>query len=227
MKSNNTQKYLLFKSIKDGVIMMKDGSLRAVLMVNSINFNLKSQDEQLALLDSYKNFLNSLSFPIQILVQSRTLDLDDYLKKLETISKTQANELLQQQTQEYIAFVQELIGMANIMSKNFYIIIPYTQGFKEKNNFLSRIFNRTGKLVSPLAEAKGELLRRAGLIASAMGSLGLSNALLNTEELIDLFYATYNPDIAQRQKLFNASNVDIDIITAAQQKSSGGNNAVV
>lgn len=227
MKSNNTQKYLLFKSIKDGVIMMKDGSLRAVLMVNSINFNLKSQDEQLALLDSYKNFLNSLSFPIQILVQSRTLDLDDYLKKLETISKTQANELLQQQTQEYIAFVQELIGMANIMSKNFYIIIPYTQGFKEKNNFLSRIFNRTGKFVSPLAEATGELLRRAGLIASAMGSLGLSNALLNTEELIDLFYTTYNPDIAQRQKLFNASNVDIDIITSAQQKSSGGNNAVV
>ena len=227
MKPTNTQKNLLFKTIKDGIVVMKDGSLRAVLMVNSINFNLKSQDEQVALLQSYQRFLNSLNFPIQIVVQSRTLDLDDYLKKLEAVSKTQNNDLLQTQTEEYVAFVQELIGMANIMSKNFYVVISYTQSIKEKGGLISKLFHRAANAMSPFAEAHNEVLRRASLVSSSLSSLGLSSALLNTEELIDLFYATYNPDLAQRQKLFNVSNVDIDIITTASERRKESGNAVV
>jgi len=224
--ASRAQKYLLFKSIRDGVVVMKDGSLRAVLMVNSINFNLKSQDEQTALLQSYQSFLNSITFPIQIVVQSRTLDLDEYLQKLEDISKTQNNQLLQTQTLDYTEFVRELIGMANIMSKNFYVVLPYTQSIQAKGGLLSRLFRKTTGPTSLFAEAKEELLRRANLVANGLGSLGLSNALLNTEELIDLFYATYNPDTAKRQKLFNVSNVDIDIITAID-KGKGADNAVV
>ncbi|MBU1082918.1 hypothetical protein KKE14_00540 [Patescibacteria group bacterium] len=227
MKPTNTQKHLLFKSIKDGVVVMKDGSLRAVLMVNSINFNLKSQDEQTSLLRSYQNFLNSLNFPIQIVVQSRTLDLDEYLKKLEVASKSQSNELLQTQTEEYISFVKELIGVANIMSKSFYIVIPYTQSIQGKGGFISRLFHRTASALSPMAKAKEDILRRAHLISSSISSLGLSSALLNTEELIDLFYATYNPDLAQKQKLFDISNVDIDIITTASDNRKESDNAVV
>lgn len=224
--TSRTQRHLLFKSIRDGVVVMKDGSLRAVLMVNSINFNLKSQDEQAALLQSYQSFLNSITFPIQIVVQSRTLDLDEYLQKLENVSKAQNNQLLQSQTLDYTDFVRELIGMANIMSKNFYVILPYTQSIQEKGGLLSRLFRKSTGPTSLFAEAKEELLRRANLIANGLGSLGLSNALLNTEELIDLFYATYNPDTAKRQKLFNVSNVDIDIITAID-KGKGADNAVV
>jgi type IV secretory pathway VirB4 component len=227
MKPSNTQKHLLFKSIKDGVVVMRDGSLRAVLMVNSINFNLESHDEQTALLQSYQNFLNSLTFPIQIVVQSRTLDLDDYLKKLEAVSKVQNNELLQTQTEEYITFVRELIGIANIMSKNFYVVIPYTQGIQEKGGLIARLFRRATNAVSSMTKAEEEILRRANLISGTLGSLRLSSVLLNTEELIDLFYTTYNPDVAQRQKLFNVSNVDIDIITAASKERKEPGNAVV
>jgi len=193
---------------------MKDGGLRAVLMVNSINFNLKSQDEQTALLDSYQSFLNALGFPIQITIQSRILDLDNYLTHLENITKSQNNELLQTQSQEYIAFVRELIGVANIMSKTFYVIIPYSPGLAAAGNFLTRLFSKKPvTIMGRFKEDKEELLRRTSLVANGLAPLGLSSALLNTEELIDLLYSNYNPDSARRQKLFNVSAVDADVIT--------------
>jgi len=215
-KSHSTQKYLPFKAIKKGVVVMKDGSLRAVLMINSINFNLKSRDERTAILNSYKNFLNSLSFSIQILVQSRTLDLDEYLDKLEVARKKQTNELLQFQTSEYVAFIKELVGVANIMSKTFYVVISYNSHNQMKQGWLSRLFNK--KPITPTGrfkEAKNEVTRRAMLVANGLSPMGLDSILLNTEELIDLFYTTYNPDIARRQKLFNVSQVDADIIITA------------
>lgn len=214
-KLSSTQKYLPFKSIKEGVIIMKDGGLSAVLMVNSINFNLKSHDEQTVLLNSYKNFLNSLSFPLQIVVQSRTLDLDDYLNKLEAAGQVQRNELLQLQTREYISFVKELIGVANIMSKTFYVIVSYQPHLQVHSGFFARLFGK--KPITPIGkfkEAKDELLRRAQLVSNGLSPLGLDSVLLNTEELIDLLYTTYNPDVARRQKLFNVSQVDADIITS-------------
>ena len=193
---------------------MKDGSLRAVLMVNSINFNLKSQDEQTALLDSYQSFLNALGFPIQITIQSRILDLDSYLTHLENVSKSQSNELLQLQSQEYITFVREMIGVANIMSKTFYVVVPYSPGLAATGNFFTRLFGKKPVTAAgKFKENKEELLRRASLVAGGLSPLGLNSALLNTEELIDLLYTTYNPDSARRQKLFNVSAVDTDVIT--------------
>lgn len=216
---NSTQKYLPFKSIKEGVVVMKDGSLKAALMVNSINFNLKSSDEKTALLNSYQNFLNSLSFPIQMVVQSRSLDLDEYLNKLERISKTQTNNLLKTQTEEYISFVNDLIGVANIMSKTFYVIVSYHPHFQGNQGFFSRLLNK--KPITPTGifqESKNELIRRANLVANGLSPLGLDSVLLNTEEIIDLLYTTYNPDVAKKQKLFNISNVDADIIMGLENK---------
>lgn len=198
---------------------MRDGSMRVVLMVNSINFNLKSQDEQTALLESYQSFLNSLGFPFQIVVQSRILNLDSYLDNLDVVSRSQSNELLQAQTREYTAFVRELIGVANIMSKTFYVVVPYAPGLAITGNFFSRLFGK--KAITPsgkFKEAKDELQRRARMVANGLAPLGLNSALLNTEELIDLFYSTYNPDTARRQKLFNVSTVDADVITRTKSQ---------
>jgi len=213
-KKNSTQKYLPFKEIREGVITMKDGSRRVVLMVDSINFNLKSADEQTALLSSFKNFLNSLDFPLQIVVQSRILDLDSYLKNLETLSKKQTNELLQAHTQEYIEFIRELIGISNIMSKTFYVVISDRAIKATGGSILSRLFSR--KAITPAGqfkEIRTQLIDAANLVAGSLGSMGLSSVLLNTKEMIDLLYSTYNQDIARRQKLFNASFVDAKIIT--------------
>lgn len=200
---------------------MKDGSLRAVLMVNSINFNLKSQMEKESILNSYKNFLNSISFPLQIVLQSRVLDLDDYLDKLKKAHQAQRNELLQLQTKEYMSFIQDLIGIANIMSKTFYIVIPYNPSTQPQQGLFARLFGH--KPITPAGrfkEAKEEVLNRSNLVANGLSPLGLNSILLNTEELIDLFYTTYNPDVARRQKLFNVSRVDADIITSLNNQKN-------
>jgi hypothetical protein len=213
-KNTSTQKHLPFKSIKEGVIVMKDGSFKVVLMVNSINYNLKSSDEKKALLNSYQNFLNSLSYPIQIVVQSRVLNLDEYLNNLEKLSKTQTNELLQQQTREYTVFIKDLIGIANIMNKTFYIVIDYHPHLQAQGNFFARLFGKKPITArGRFNENKEELLRRAEIIANSLSPMGLNSVLLNTEELIDLFYTTYNPDVSRKQKLFNINQVDADIIT--------------
>lgn len=221
-KKNSTQKYLPFKDIKEGVITMKDGSMRAVLMVNSINFNLKSNDEQTALLDSFKNFLNSLEFPLQILIQSRILDLDDYLKNLENLSASQPNELLQAHTKEYVEFVRELIGITNIMSKTFYIILSdHNIESAGNQSVLARMFSRRALTPSGrFQENRSQLLNTANLIAGGLSGMGLSCVLLNTKEIIDLLYSTYNPDTARRQKLFNASNVDARIIATLAEENN-------
>lgn len=221
----STQNQVPIREIRDGIVMLKNGACRTVLMVNAINFNLKSQDEQEALVNSYQSFLNGLSFPIQIVTQSRTLDLDDYLEGLQKIAKQQSNDLLRTQTNEYVNFVNQLIGVANIMSKTFYVVIPYeTSPLKKGGNFFSRLF---GKSSGPATSGKGfeqlknEIGERTGLVSGGLASLGLSNIQLNTQELIELYYSTYNMDTARRQKLFSISNVDVSAIQQAKENQNG------
>lgn len=210
-KKVSTQKYLPIEEIRDGITILKDGGLRTVLMVNAINFNLKSHDEQEALLANYQRFINSLNFPIQILIQSRTLDLDKYLKDLRTKSAEQNNDLLRNQTSDYIDFVTELIGVANIMSKTFFVVIPYHVAPISRGFF--NLFSRSKKpSKKQFAIQKEELTARTQLISSGLASLGLSNIQLNTQEVIELLYSSYNMDISRRQKLFSVSNVDIAAI---------------
>ena len=223
--SPSTQNQIPIREIRNGILIMKNSSYRTVLMVNAINFSLKSEDEQTALIGAYQNFLNSLSFPIQITTQSRTLDLDGYLDQVKALANSQPNELLRTQTTEYINFVTELIGVANIMSKTFYITIPYETAPLQAGGLFSGLFGR--KAAGPASLGKGfeqieqEITERTSLVSSGLASLGLSNVQLNTQELIELFYSTYNIDTARRQKLFSVSNVDVSVIQQAKEGTNG------
>lgn len=124
-RDESTQRYLPFSEIRDNMIMMKDGSSRMVLKVHALNFNLKSTEEQDAILMSYQRFLNALNFPIQIIVRSLKVDIESYINKLKNLALKQENALLQEQTYKYIDFLTTLIDLAQIMKKEFYIIVPY------------------------------------------------------------------------------------------------------
>lgn len=227
---NSTQNQVAIREIRDGILILKNGGYRTVIMVNALNFNLKSVQEQEGLIGSYQNFLNGLSFPIQIVTQSRTLDLDDYLDSLKKIANQQSNDLLRTQTNEYINFVNELIGVANIMSKTFYVVIPYETSPLKSGGFFSNLFGGKNKGPASLGkrfeEIQQEINERTSLVSSGLASLGLSNAQLNTQELIELFYSSYNIDTARRQKLFSISNVDVSIIQKAQAQQEEDNGTI-
>ena len=142
----NTQTYLDIAEIRDEVVVLKDGTLRAVLITSSINFSLKSEDEQNGTISAYVGFLNSLDFPVQICVQSRRLQIKPYLEKLIAQEKKQTNELLRMQTAEYVQYISELVELGEIMSKRFYVVIPYIPGGDEKENF----FRRLSAILSPV-----------------------------------------------------------------------------
>jgi len=218
-KTPSTQQFLPVKEIRDGIVILKDGGYRTVLMVNSINFNLKSADEQQGLLSGYQNFLNSLTGPIQILVQSRTLDLQAYLDTLKAAAVNQSNDLLKNQINDYRDFVTELIGVANIMSKTFYIVVPYEVGTIPTGGLFSRS-NKGATSGKQFEDIKASLLETTGVISNGLASLSLANVQLNTQELIELFYSTYNVDTARRQKLFSISNVDAAAISSLKETES-------
>ncbi|OGE88101.1 MAG: hypothetical protein A3J07_02065 [Candidatus Doudnabacteria bacterium RIFCSPLOWO2_02_FULL_49_13] len=212
--SASTQAYLDIKEIKEGVVVLKDGSLRAVLVVSSVNFSLKSGEEQNALIATYQNFLNSLEFPIQILMQSRKLDIHSYLDKLRSVMQQQTNELLRLQTQEYIEYVGKLIEFASIMNKTFYVIIPLIAG-GGKTGFMSKIMN----LLSPAREisvkqtdfdkSREELMKRVSQVAGAMGGMSLKSLVLSTEELVELMYNSYNLNTASPIKIKSIGDLDL------------------
>lgn len=222
MKKRNpkksTQKYLPIEEIRDGIVALDGGAYRTILMVNSVNFNLKSADEQEGLLRNYSQFLNGLSFPIQIVMQSRQLDLDGYLKDLEARGQAQNNELLRAQTTDYVNFVRDLIGVASIMSKTFYVVVPYDTAPIHQGLFRHKNPLTTGR---KFEEIKQDLVERTQLVSSGLSSLGLDNIQLKTQEMIELFYSTYNIDTAKRQKLFSVSNVDAGFIqTLSEQEAN-------
>lgn len=214
--TNSTQDVIEIADVKDDMLILRDGSVRSVIMVSSINFALKNQDEQESIVNSYNSFLNSLSYPVQIVIQSRNLDIDDYIEKLRQISKQQTNELLRVQTLDYIQFIEELLVGESIMSKKFFIVIPYSSVENVKKNF----FDKFTKLISPssvvqlkkkhLEDYKNQLLRRVGHVQSGLESMGLQSVVLDTGGLIELFYNCYNPELSKRQKLRDMEKIKID-----------------
>ena len=196
---STTQSFLKLSEIRDDCIIMNDGTLRAVLTVSSTNFDLKSEEEQNALIYSYQRFLNSLEFHIQILLQSRKMDIGDYTGKLKGMMERQTNELLRMQTSEYIDFINRLVESANVMNKNFYVIVPLEMSVTAGGGggLFSKIFG-TGKTQQIQAKQqafmdyKKQLDERVGSIASNLGSAGLRVVRLNTDQLIELVYNSYN-----------------------------------
>ena len=210
----STQAHLDIAEVKEGTIVLRDGSLRAVIVVSSTNFSLKSGDEQNALIDSYQSFLNSLEFPIQILMQSRKLDIHSYLDKLRSVMQDQKNELLRLQTQEYIEYIAKLIEFASIMNKTFYIVVPYSpfitkEGFMQKfKNIINPVRNISMKR-QEFAMHKESLLQRVNQILGTLNGMGLRTIVLQTEELVELLYNSYNFDNSSPIQIQKIDELDL------------------
>ncbi len=217
-QSTSTHQFIDIEEIRDGIIVTKEKNLRAVLMVSSINFDLKSSDEREALIYNFQRLLNSLrDYPIQIVVQSRPLDLAEYFVYLRESLGQQENELLKIQTTEYIHFIEEMVELSNIMNKMFYVVVPYNLTVAEKKGVLGRFFKKKGdekeQLEIHFEEARNELMLRVTQVASLLGELDLRSILLGNRELIELFHGLYNPGTALSQE-----NLELLIATGDEAK---------
>jgi len=214
--SVSTQRYLDIAAIHDDVVTMKDGTLRAVILVSSINFALKSEEEQNALISAYAGFLNTLDFPLQVVIQSRKLNIDGYLERLKQSELEQTNELLKIQIEDYRQFVSELVVLGQIMSKKFFVIVPLNPLSDKKKGF----FTQLKEIFAPaifvsfkrelFLRRKKDLLSRADQILGQLSSLGLNAVMLDTEGLIELYYSSYNPTLSDLQKMTETSKLRIE-----------------
>ncbi len=210
-----TQEFVPIKEVREGTIVLKDGGLRAIIAVSSVNLALKSSDEQIATINQFQSFLNSIDFPIQIVIQSRRLDIRPYLLMLEGKMKDQHEPLLKLQTAGYISFIREFTEQVAIMRKYFYVVIPYEEAaISTKKGFLGGIFgNKQSGQTKQMAEnasfeeKRTQLDERVSVIANGLGSVGARTERLQTEEVIELFYKTFNPgDIQPAVKLAEVVN---------------------
>lgn len=200
--STSAQEFLSIDTIRENVVVMRDGALRVILMCSSLNFALKSTDEQDAIIYQYQNFLNSLDFSLQFVTHSRRLNIAPYLESLKERQREQDNELLKIQISEYVEFIKTFVETTNIMSKTFYVVVPFTPPFIEKGGgFFSGVTRalgvggkrEPGEETASFEEHKNQLWQRVDTIVSGLQRIGIRTAPLNTEELIELFYGLYNP----------------------------------
>jgi len=211
-----TQRFVDIAEIKEDVVVMKDGTLRAVALVSSINFALKSTDEQEAVISSYMQLLNSLEHPLQIVIQSRRMKIEKYLHTLAEEEKKQTNELLRAQISDYRGFISELVELGEIMSKRFFVVVPYDPVSDTKRGFFARFRGALSPVVSlklkssVFQDRKKDLMSRVTHVISGLESIGLSAALLDTQSLIELYYSVYNPEIYESQKVKDLSKVQIE-----------------
>ncbi len=212
----STQKYLDIAQIKSDVVILKDGTLRSVLLVSSINFSLKSEDEQNAMISAYVSFLNGLDFPLQIVMQSRKLNIEGYLGRLDESEKKQENELLKAQIADYKSFVTELVELGDIMSKKFFVVIAYDPASNTKKKFMDRFkeaFTPVKALkmnVEKFNKRKQDLEMRVRKVQGGLSSMGLEVAKLDTQALIELYYNIYNPDTFTSEKMAKASDLRVE-----------------
>jgi len=201
--AQSTKDFVEIAEIRDNVVILKNGSLRSVVEVSSMNFELKSADEQTAIVSAFQNFLNSVDFPLQMVVNSRKLDIGPYLKSLDTLQQTIQNELLKIQAVEYTRFIRGLTELANIMAKKFYISVPFhviEAPTKEGGGVLGAIKStiKPAKFIKTLTEQeleqyKIQLAQRIEVIMTGLSGMGLETKTLSKEELMNMFYTYYNP----------------------------------
>src|SRR3989338_1964890 len=202
LNAKATQEFVPIKEVRDGVIVLKDGGLRAIVLANSVNLSLKSDDEQKATIIQFQSFLNTLDFSIQISVQSRRLDIRPYLLLLEERIKVQTEPLLKLQTKEYIEFVRNFTESVSIMTKSFFVVVPYTHTVLKSGSGIEKLkglFSRKNKEEVKLAkqedfeEKRSQLEERVGVIQQGLGRCGIKSAQLGTEEIVEVFYKVFNP----------------------------------
>lgn len=213
-----TQRYLDIAEIREDCVVMKDGTLRAVLMVSSINFALKSEDEQQAIIQGYMQFLNGLDHPLQISIQSRRMNVDGYLNALKQQEDTIQNELLRTQIRDYTSFIKELVEMGQIMQKRFFVVVPYdpTEGNEKGKGFMTKLSSAfsPAKIVKlnekRFRERRYSLMQRTSTVASGLTSMGLQVVMLDTQGLIELYYSSYNPDVYDAEKLVDVGKLRVE-----------------
>jgi len=226
---NSTQNALQIAEIRDGIVIMNDGSFRSVVMVKSINFDLMSGEEREAVEYAYQGFLNSLYFPVQIFIRSQKVDIRPYLEKLDKIRQEHDNMLLALLMEDYLGFVDNLALQTNIMDKKFYVVIPYfptldvQKALTQSKNFFSGLkglFSKQEQHVvineQDLNTAKDELRNRVQAVLSGLLQCNIQGLPLDTQELIELYYDTYNPDTATRQQLKNFNDLSAPVVTKGQ-----------
>lgn len=205
----STQRFLPVAEIRTDTILLKNGGMRAVLAVEAMNFNLKSETEQQGIIAGYGSFVNTLNFPLQIVVRSSRTNIDDYLDNVRSIGEKHQNELLKNQTLSYVAFMQKLLEVADIMQKRFYVVIPLDRSVRHKTA-IEQFFDwlhpddNHGKATQrhkDFAVGARQLQERVDLINAGLNSIGLHTKRLNTRDLIELLYQIYNPKTSQVEKL--------------------------
>jgi hypothetical protein len=218
VSQNTTQNSLLISEIRDGMVIMGDGSFRAVVACKSINFDLMSSREREGVEFSYQNFLNALYFPVQIFIRSQRVDIGPYIDRLAAIRRSQDNMLLNVLMDDYINFIDVLSQEANIMDKSFFIIVPFypagdfNSAKDQAKGFFGKIFSKQQTTATKIDKAsydkaKDEIKNRVDSVTSGLFQLGVKSVQLNTKELGELYYNMYNPDTAVREPLGDFENV--------------------
>lgn len=210
-KNQAAQDFIPLKEVRDGIVILNDNSMRAILLTSSINFALKDASTQEAIIMQFQNFLNSLDFSVQIFIQSRRLDIRPYLALLEDRYKAQQSDLMKVQTREYIDFIKSFTESTNIMNKSFFIVIPYAPAILENSKGLSGSLSKlkiggiglvggkqtpkeTGEEAERLfAESRAQLDQRIAIVEQGLSRTGIRVAMLGSEEIIELFYKLFNP----------------------------------
>lgn len=214
----STQTHLKVAEVKDNTMVLKDGSIRAVVAVSSVNFELLSEQEQNSIILSYQSFLNTLDFPIQIVIRSRKLDIEGYLSRMTEVANKQPEPRLKQQTYDYIDFVASFVEYSDIMEKDFYIVIPHEPERAKGANFFQRFMQKLNPADNGLeykirqqefAVLRKTLNQRVNGVISAMTSAGVYVKRLNTHELIQMLYEVHNPINSQGQKVENLLQLNL------------------
>ncbi len=214
ISAKSSQDFVPIKEVRNGIIILKDGGLRAILLASSLNLSLKSSDEQTAIINEFQNFLNGLDFSVQISMQSRRLDIRPYLLTLEDRLKEQVEPLLKIQTKEYIDFIKSFTDEVNIMTKSFFIVVPYSPTIiKSSTNIIDGLLGggtpkkqiedtKKAMDLASFEEKRTQLDQRVGVIAGGLGRIEIRTSQLKTDQVVELFYKTFNPgDISQGIKL--------------------------
>lgn len=196
-KGAATQDFVDIKDIKGNVVITEGGRIVSILLASSVNFALKSLDEQQAILLQFQNFLNTLDFTLQIYVQSRRLNIKPYLATLQSLEDKQDNDLMKIQLREYIEFINTFTTDVDVMSKNFFVVVPYSPGAGGLKKGVTNIFTTGGKTTfssdARFEEQRLQLEQRVSLVSEGLARMGVKTISLQEEELVEMFYHIYNP----------------------------------
>ncbi len=187
------QDFVPIREIRDGIIILENGELRRILITSTLNFGLKSADEQIALLGQFQGFLNSLDFSIQIVIQSKRLDIRPYLRLLEDREKAQLIDAMKIQVHEYIAFIKDFTQRSNIMSKSFFVVVPYSSSIAATKKSSSPVTSTPEQTSHSFEEARMQLEQRVAVVQQGLSGCDIRTSPLGTEEVTEIFYRKFNP----------------------------------